>query len=125
MIKANAIVRDERSSYEGMAIVEKYEDFLNYVYPKVQNCPRKHGVIRDAVLSALLEPIAAFYAAGKSSQVSRLYQLDAQLATLRFWLRFLSNDARAVLTTHQAGEALRRLNEVGKMLGAWIGKLKG
>lgn len=119
-----AIARDEHPNFEGMAIVEKYEDFLNYVYPKVQNCPRKHGVLRDAVLSSLLEPVPAFYAAGKSRQVSRLYLIDAQLATLRFWLRFLADDARKVLTTHQAGEALRRLNEVGRMLGAWMGKLK-
>lgn len=87
MTKTTAIVRDERASYEGMAIVRKYESFLNYAYPKVQNCPRRHGILRDAVLVDMLAPVAAFYAAGKSSQVSRLYAIDAQLAALRFWLQ--------------------------------------
>jgi hypothetical protein len=125
MTKTTAIVRDERASYEGMAIVRKYEVFLNYAYPKVQNCPRKHGILRDAVLADMLAPVPAFYAAGKSSQVSRLYAIDAQLATLRFWLRFLSDPARKVLTPHMASVALGHLDEVGRMLGAWMGKLKG
>src|SRR5882724_8255991 len=111
MKPTTAITRDERPSYEGMAIVEKYETFLNYAYPKVQNCPRKHGVLRANVLGAMLEPIAALYAAGKSNQVSRLYLIDAQLATLRFWLRFLSANDRRVLTPHQASVALGHLNE--------------
>jgi hypothetical protein len=125
MSKTTAITRDERQGYDEMAIVEKYEDFLNYAYPKIQNCPRRHGVLRDEVLAALLEPVPGFYAAGRSDQVSRLYSLDASLATLRFWLRFLSHPSRAVLTTHQAAAALAKLNEVGRMLGAWIGKRKG
>lgn len=125
MKDATAIVKDENPSFEAFAIVEKYEDFLNYLYPKVQNCPRKHGVVRDAVLLAMVEPVPAFYAAGKSRQVSRLYLIDAQLATLRFWLRFLTHESRKILTDHQAAESLKRLNEVGRMLGGWIGKLKG
>ena len=124
MTKTSAITRDERASYEEMAIVEKYESFLNYAYPKIQNCPRKDGVVRDQVLAAILEPISGFYAAGRSAQVSRLYALDAQVATIRFWLRFLSTNGRTVLSAHQAAESLKRLNEVGRMLGAWIGKLK-
>lgn len=125
MTRTTAIVRDERATYEDMAIVEKYEAFLNYAYPKIQNCPRRHGVLRDQVLALILEPIPGFYAASRSSQPSRLYILDAQLAAIRFWLRFLSDDARAVLTTHQAARALAKLNEVGRMLGAWIAKSKG
>lgn len=124
MSKPTDIVRDERAGWDEMAIVEKYEDFLNYAYPKIQNCPRRHGIARDAALGALLQPIPGFFAAGRSDQVSRLYALDAELATVRFWLRFLSHPTRAVLTTHQAGTALGKLNEVGRMLGAWIGKRK-
>ena len=36
------IVRDEHASVDALAIVEKYEAFLNYVYQIVENCPRKH-----------------------------------------------------------------------------------
>lgn len=125
MTKPTAIARDENPSWEAMAIVEKYEAFLDYLYPKVQNCPRKHGVLRDAVLAAMFEPVPGFYAAGKSRQVSRLYSLDAEIAALRFWLRFLAHPDRAVITNRHRTEALRRLNEVGSMLGQWIMGAKG
>ena len=32
------------SSKDQLAIVQKYEVFLNYFYPIAQNIPRKHGV---------------------------------------------------------------------------------
>jgi|EndMetStandDraft_5_1072996.scaffolds.fasta_scaffold346608_2 hypothetical protein len=122
MTKTSAIVRDERATTDEMAIVQKYEDFLNYAYPKIQNCARRHSVLRDQVLAAFLAPVEGFYAAGRSDQVSRLYLLDAQLAANRFWLRFVSHPSRKVISTEQAAVALRRLDEVGRMLGAWIGK---
>lgn len=125
MAKADTrIVRDERANLDSLAIVEKYGDFLNYTYPKVQHCERKDGVLRDQVLRDLLEPIPALYAAGKSGQISRLYLLDAMLATNRFWLRFLSHPERKVLSTGQAATSLARLDEVGRMLGTWMRKLK-
>lgn len=117
------IVRDERASFDSLAIVDKYEAFLDYAYPKIQNCPRKDGILRDQVLRDLLEPIPAFYAAGKSGQVSRLYLIDGQLATLRFWLRRLV--AHKVMSRQQGATSLARLDEVGRMLGTWINKLKG
>ena len=42
-----SIVRDEVSTYEAMAIVEKYECFVEYLYPILQNTPRKHAIARD------------------------------------------------------------------------------
>lgn len=122
MTAPTAIARDEHPSYEAMAIVEKYESFLNYLYPKIQNCPRKHGVVRDAVLAAMFAPVPAFHAAGKSGQISRLYAVDADLAALRFWLRFIAHPDRRIITDHQRKAALAALNEVGRMLGSWIGK---
>lgn len=41
-----------------MAIVEKYEQFISYFYPVLQNVPRKHGVARGAT-----ERLNAFVAA--------------------------------------------------------------
>ena len=43
-----SIVRDEVATYEAMAIVEKYECFVEYLYPILQNTPRKHAIARDA-----------------------------------------------------------------------------
>lgn len=107
-----------------LAIVEKYEAFVNYLYPILQSSPRRHGVIRDIVLAALFSPIGDLYQAAKSRQVSRLYAVDADFATLRSHLRFLVQPSIRVITPRQHGVALATLSEPGRMLGAWIRKLK-
>ena len=118
------IVKDENSSTEALAIVEKYEAFVSYLYPILQTSPRKHGVLRDAVLAALFEPIGGLYHAAKSKQISRLYAVDAQFATLRSYLRFLVKDGIRIVTPKQHSVALSLLAESGRMLGSWQRKLK-
>jgi hypothetical protein len=81
-----SIVRDEVSTYEAMAIVEKYECFVEYLYPILQNTPRKHAIARDAMLTALFGQVEMFISAGKSRQPSRLYSADAISRFLGSWL---------------------------------------
>lgn len=119
------MIVDDNSSYQQLAIVEKYERFIEYMYPILQNCPRKHGIARDAVLSAMFAQVDLFIAAGKSKQASRLYSADANLALLRFWLRFLASPARKIITPNQHRTALGHLAEVGRMTGGWIKSAKG
>lgn len=114
------IVRDENVVYPGLAIVEKYEQVVNYLYPILQNAPRKHGVARDMALRTMFEQVELFISAGKSRQASRLYSADANLAALRFWLRFMVSPARKIITPHQHRTASVLIAEVGRMLGAWI-----
>lgn len=111
-------------SYEPMAVVEKYETVIKYLYPIAQNLPRKHGVARDMFLQCLLGQVQLFVEAGKSSQVSRLYIADAGLSHLRFWLRFLRSEDVRGITPHQVKTAQALLADVGKILGAWIVKQK-
>jgi hypothetical protein len=118
------IVRDENTATDALAIVERYEAFVTYLYPILQNAPRRHGVLRDAVLAALFVPIGDIYHAAKSKQVSRLYAVDAGFATLRSYLRFLSQGQIRILTPKQHQVALALLAEPGGMLNAWQRKLK-
>jgi hypothetical protein len=67
------IHRDETASAKQLAIVEKFEAFINYAYPIAQNIPRKHGIARDAFLTAMFSQVDLFIVAGKSGQASRLY----------------------------------------------------
>lgn len=119
------IARDDHVAHQGLAIVEAYEQFVNYLYPILQNAPRKHGVAREMALQAMFSQIELFFAAAKSPQASRLYSADAHLAQLRFWLRFMADSNRRMLTPHQHRAALALLATVGKMLGAWIKTMKG
>ena len=122
--KSSAIVRDDNAVYEGLAIVEKYEQLVDYLYPILQNIPRKHGVARDTILAAMFGQVELLISAGKSRQASRLYTADANLALLRFWLRFMVHPARKLITPHQHRTAAVKIAEVGKMLGAWIKTVK-
>lgn len=119
------MIKDDNAAYEQMAIVEKYEQLINYCYPILQSFPRKHGIARDLILATLFGVVDLLIQAGKSGSVSKLYAADVQLALLRFWFRFAAHSGRKLLTDHQHRTALVLVAEVGKMLGAWIKTAKG
>ena len=58
------IARDEHVAHQGLAIVEAYEQFVNYLYPILQNAPRKHGVAREMALQAMFSHLRELTAAG-------------------------------------------------------------
>lgn len=109
-------------NYQQMALVEKWDKVVHYLYPIAQSVPRKHGVVRDLFLRALLGQAELFYRAGKSNQVSKIYEADAGLAHVRYWLRFLN--AIRCLTCQQQRHAEALVAEAGGMINAWI-KRKG
>ena len=119
------MIRDNPASTTGLAIMERYEAAMAYLYPIVQRCPRRHGKLRDALLDTMIAEVGLIYHAAKSRQASRLHAADANLATLRFWLRFAADPSLKLLSPSQHRAALRHLAEVGAMLGAWIGSAKG
>lgn len=118
------IARDENATTDALAIVEKYESFVAYLYPILQNAPRRHRVLRDAALAALFAPIGGLYHAAKSRQISRLYAIDAEFATLRAFLRFLASPHVRIVAPKQHEVALALIAEPGRMLNAWQRKLK-
>lgn len=105
-----------------LVIIEKYEDFSNYIYLVLQNIPRKHGVLKEKVIQLVFEQVELFYKAVKSDSKSRLYEADANLASIRFYLRFLANENRKLISQKQHQTASIKLAEVGKMLNSWIKK---
>ena len=119
------MIRDENATTRGLAIIDKYEEVVTYLYPILQRCPRAHGNVRDAMMAVLFEQVGLFYQAAKSRQPTRLYAADANLATLRFWLRFAADRKLKIITPGQHRNTLRLLAEVGAMLGAWIKTAKG
>ena len=119
------IIRDENSASKGLAIIDRYEETVTYLYPILQRCPRAHRNVRDAMMAVLFDQVGLFYQAAKSRQPSRLYAADANLATLRFWLRFAVNPRLRIITPHQHRIALGHLAEVGAMLGQWIKTARG
>jgi hypothetical protein len=117
-------IKDAFTCYEQLAIVEKYEKVISYLYPIAQNIDRRHGVAKSMFIECLLGQVQLFVEAGKSSQISRLYIADAGLSHLRFWLRFLLSLKGNQITPHQCETALVLIAEAGKIMGAWIVKQK-
>ena len=115
---------NEHHCMQQLAIVERYEGFVNYVYPLLLGIPRAHHVVRDRAIGAVLDQVALFIAAGKSGSLSKLYAADAGLASLRFYLRFCAAPGRKHISRHQHQTAAIHLAEVGKKLGAWIRRLQ-
>ena len=119
------MTRDEHVNAHDLAIVEKYEAAVKYLYPIIQNCPRRHATLRDRLIGLIFDQVGLLYEAAKSKQASRLYAADANLATLRFWLRFAADPKLKVISSRQHAVALRYLAETGSMLGQWIKTAKG
>lgn len=105
---------------ESMAIVDKYDGFVNYLYPMLVNTSRVHRVLRDTFIGAMLEQYRLFRDAGKSNQASKLYLADAGIAYLRDLLRIMANPVRRLISRRQYEIASVHLAESGAMLGAWI-----
>lgn len=117
-------IKDYTSSYDQMVIVEKFESVYDYLYPIAQNIPNKHGVVKKMLLECLVDQFRLFHIAGKSNQIARLHDADAGLAYLRNLLRLLSKPYIRSMTLHQVETAQVLISEVGKIMGAWVVKIK-
>ena len=61
----------------GLIVVEKYDVFVNYIYPKLQNIPRKHGILKEKTIKLVFLQVELFYKAIKSKHISKLYEADS------------------------------------------------
>lgn len=116
----NTPVIPEHTPRAALAIVQRYDGAVNYLYPLLINMSHKHRVLRDSMIAALFEQYRLFYEAAKSNQVSRVYIADAGLAHLKDLLRFMADPARKLVSRRQYEVASVHLAETGAMLGGWI-----
>jgi len=103
-----------------LVLIEKYDVFLNYIYPIVQRIPRAHGLLKERVLQLVFEEVVLLYKAVKSPSVSKIYEADATLAVIRHHLRFLADPKRKMISLKQHHVASIQLAEVGKIIGSII-----
>jgi len=104
----------------GLIIIEKYDIFVNYIYPVLQNIPRKHGIIKEKIIQLVFSQIELFYKAIKSNQISKLFEADSNLASIRYYLRFLADNKRKLISPKQHQTTSIQLAEVGKIIGSMI-----
>ena len=123
------VIKDAITNSNQLAIVDKYETHVvPYVMRSVRNVPREYAVERAMIRQCLHGQVKLFNVAGKSNQAARLYEADAGLADLRYWLRFMVRPDIKAFTPNQFDHALTLVAEVGGMLNVWIsghGKRRG
>ena len=49
-----------------LVIIEKCEEFINYIYPILQNIQRKHGILKEKIIQTIFLQPELFYKAIKS-----------------------------------------------------------
>lgn len=98
----------------------KSYDFVRWLIPQTVKFPREQRfVVAERLQGAAMDFMECLYqATNKTRRASSLQQADMKLKQLRFYLR-LSHDLQ-LLDTRRFEHACRLLEEIGRLLGAWL-----
>ena len=99
-------------------------DLLMWLIPQVQKFPREYRfTVSEHIQKLLINFQDNLISAGKRKGGRRkeiLQEADVQLAQLRFWIRFARD--KELLKLRQYEHVIKMVNEVGRLLGAWLKK---
>jgi len=127
----------KRQSEGGLVIIEKYDKFLSYIYPRLQEIPRKHGILKEKTILLVFQQAELIYRLIKTKPINKtkLYDLDAGLATVRHHLRFLAETRNVtVVFDKESGKSIRKegkflldkkAHTTASILIAEVGKIVG
>ena len=98
----------------------KSYDFIRWLIPQTVKFPREQRfVVAERLQTTAMDFMECLYfATDKPRQAEALNQADVKLKQLRFYLR-LSHDLE-LMDTRRYEHASRLLEEIGRLLGAWI-----
>lgn len=92
-------------------------------FPKYErdSLVRKMKETMYAIVDLIIE---ANYEADAIERLDILYMVNIELDKLRFFMRFSVHRDVRYLSVHQYGVWSAKVDEIGRMLGGWIGSLK-
>ncbi len=98
----------------------KSYDFIRWLIPQTLKFPRQQRfVLAHRLQATAMDFMECLYqATDKPHQTSALAQADIKLKQLRFFLR-MSHDLE-LMDSRRYEHASRQLEELGRLLGAWI-----
>ena len=93
-----------------LVLLSRYEKFLKYMDPILQQIPKQKSNLRDNTEDLLLAQVELLYGAVMSGTPSRINAADSGLAAIRFRLRYLSSVkfTRTVITKTEGVEKKQR-----------------
>lgn len=111
-------------SFEPSPIFAKSYDLLAWIIPQTMQFPKSHRfVLAKRVQDAALDVQEALIAAGKTQRAERrrlLVQADIRLEQLRLHWRLCHTLELTTAARYEHG--VRLINEVGRLLGAWLSR---
>ncbi|MBE0471768.1 MAG: hypothetical protein IBX55_19940 [Methyloprofundus sp.] len=109
----------------GLDVVEDYEKFCQYIYPRLETTANKHNWFKTAVRSHCFEVLPKLlYEAIKIKQHGKINALDTALAYARWQMRSSFTFGTRMLTNKQHEVAETLLNVVGGKIGAMKKNIK-
>ena len=105
---------------EKLIIIEKYDEFLHYIYPVLQKITRTEGILKEDAIELIFGTPELIYRSIKSPQISKMYDVDIRLSVIRHRIRFLSDDRIKVISEKQSQVSQVKLGEVGRIVGKMI-----
>lgn len=110
---------------EEIPVIQKTYDFIKWYVPILNRLPRNHRfLLGDRMISELYEFLEQLIKARfEKDKLSRLENLNSQLAILRYQTRLLLDFEQIEIRRFEY--ATKRLNEIGVELGGWIKQQKG
>jgi hypothetical protein len=109
---------------EDMVVITKLYDLVTYSIPLIHKFPKLFRFslgsrIENGLYEILLDLVRAKYSHTKKAT---LMEVNLRIEQMRFLIR-LSKDFR-VLSIRAYEQIVKRLNEVGSLVGGWIKKAK-
>jgi hypothetical protein len=108
-----------------LLIIQKVEDMLRYGYQAVQHFPKAERHVLSQELRASMWRLLrlSIVCAKRYHKKTTLQDLDAELEILRREIR-LAKDL-GMLPFKKYEHWAKQLDEIGRIIGSWINKLKG
>lgn len=97
--------------------------FIQWLIPQTVKFPREQRfVVAQRLQNAALDFMESLYlATNQDNTLQALQRADVKLKQLRFYLR-LSHDLK-LINTRRLEHAYRSVEELGRLLGAWISSI--
>jgi hypothetical protein len=111
-----------------LQVISDFYDLMKYLTGRIEKFPRHHRYTLGAAMEGRLQTILALlvrakYCGKPEVKVGLLTDANVELEVLRFQVR-LGHELKA-LPAQGHGQAIRRMDEVGRQVGGWLRTRKG
>jgi hypothetical protein len=107
-----------------LILFQKFEDFVDYFEPIVERFPRyEMYALSTSIKNCMLEILRLIIVTNKTrNKLPGWHEIDTRLEVLRFYVRRSRKKGSKFLSIKSYETAVKKLSEIGKILGGIIRK---